>query len=171
MVKWTSSALSLRQQTHCSQHLTPIFDEVVESDTTCPAPVLCEPEVEMNGRLTPLTLPPEAEILHLLNEFFSGTGVIHPYIYRRHVFEAYSTASRSKFHDMRTSLRCLLNMIFAFATYCYDPSCPNPLELFVRSEIFFGRAEVLARSQPAQITDIESGRKNCLYEETLVLGC
>lgn len=158
VASWASSALTLTRQSRHSQHLAPFFNEPFGSQAASIVPDAYRPTSGQPGSLTPLTLPPAKEVFRLLDAFFADTGVILPYIHKRHVEDAYIAASRSQFRNTRTSLRCLLNMAFAFATYCHMSSPPTSREHFTESEIFFGRAQVLAASQEGQLTNIESGQ-------------
>ena len=89
-------------------------------------------------------LPPEEEILLLVDLFFSDTGMLFPYIHKDSLLQTWTTAKRSNFRSIRRSWLCLLNMIMAFAT-CISARQDLPVQVSAaNAEIFFNRAYALA---------------------------
>ena len=60
-------------------------------------------------------LPPEATILRLVDMFFSGTGLLFPYIYKKSVLDGLIDIRMGR-NGVRRTWLCLLNIIMAFAT-------------------------------------------------------
>ena len=89
-------------------------------------------------------LPSEKEILHLVDLFFSDTGMLFPYIHKDGLLQTWTTAKSNNFRSIRRSWLCLLNMIMAFAT-CVSASHDLPVEVSAcNAEIYFKRAYALA---------------------------
>jgi hypothetical protein len=60
-------------------------------------------------------LPPEAKIIRLVDMFFSSTGMLFPYIYKKSVLDGL-VEMRTRQCGVRRTWLCLLNIIMAFAT-------------------------------------------------------
>jgi hypothetical protein len=83
-------------------------------------------------------LPPETKIIHLVNLFFSGTGLLFPYIYKKSVFDGLTEMKTTQFYGVRRSWLCLLNTIMAFATcvtatpYGRKENCASEADIFLQ---------------------------------------
>ena len=89
-------------------------------------------------------LPSEEEVLHLVDLFFSDTGMLFPYIHKDGLLQTWATAKSNSFRSIRRSWLCLLNMIMAFAT-CVSASHDLPVEVSAaNAEVYFMRAYALA---------------------------
>ena len=96
------------------------------------------------NRIDACVLPPEEEVLHLIDLFFSDTGMLFPYIHKGDLLQTWTTAKCNNFRSIRRSWLCLLNMIMAFAT-CVSASHDLPVEVSAdNAEIYFERAYALA---------------------------
>lgn len=104
------------------------------------------------------SLPSESRALHLIQLFFSDTGMLFPYIHEQEILRTYSTARRNRFVSVSRSWLCLLNVIFAFATYISarpdQPAEKNAAE----SEVFMERAQALADEIELKSANLESGK-------------
>ncbi|KIV85748.1 hypothetical protein PV11_01410 [Exophiala sideris] len=102
------------------------------------------------------SLPPEDRALHLIRLFFSDTGMLFPYIHEEGILRTYATARRNRFAGVSRSWLCLLNVIFAFATYISarpdQPAEKNAAE----SGIFIERAQALAAEIELKSASLET---------------
>lgn len=104
-----------------------------------------------------LALPPDTEVLHLIQLFFSDTGMLFPYIHKDSVLNTFAEARESNFASVRRSWLCLLNMILAFAT-CVSARPDLPVEQnAAASEVFCRRAQALAGNFAFKPANIEIG--------------
>ena len=62
-------------------------------------------------------LPPKSKIINLVNRFFTETGMLFPYIYKKWVLDGLAGMNLTHLHGVRRSWLCLLNTIMAFATF------------------------------------------------------
>lgn len=103
------------------------------------------------------SLPSESRALHLIRLFFSDTGMLFPYIHEQDIMRTYSAARRNKFTAVSRSWLCLVNVIFAFATYISarpeQPAEKNAAE----SEVFIERAQALSVDIDLKSANLESG--------------
>lgn len=106
------------------------------------------------------SLPYEDRALHLIKLFFSDTGMLFPYIHEEGILRTYAAARRNRFAAVSRSWLCLLNTIFAFATYVSarpdQPAEKNAAE----SEIFIERAQALATEIELKSASLETGKHN-----------
>lgn len=113
-------------------------------------------------------LPAEQDALRLIGLFFNDTGVLFPYVYKPDVLEAYASAKAKRFVGVSRPVLCLLNIIFAFATYI----SLNPETLAEEdaraAEAFFQRARQLAydhQAYPANLTMLQAILLMCMYRQ------
>jgi hypothetical protein len=112
----------------------------------------------MSSAVDIYTLPPEAEMLHLIRLFFSDTGTLFPYISEQALLETFSLAKRNNFTSVRRSWLCLLNMILAFAT-CVSARPNLPVEMSAaESDVFFQRAQTLSGKMAFKSANLEIGQ-------------
>ncbi|RFU80733.1 transcriptional regulatory gal4 [Trichoderma arundinaceum] len=101
------------------------------------------------------SLPPEADILHLIRLFFADTGMLFPYVHEGSLLEEFAVAKRNNFTSIRRSWLCLLNMILAFAT-CVSARPDLPVERnAAESDIFFKRAQALSGKMAFRTANVE----------------
>lgn len=106
----------------------------------------------MARHINVLSLPAEARALHLIKLFFSDTGMLFPYIHEQAILRTYSAARRNRFTAVSRSWLCLINVIFAFATYISARPDQSAEKNAAESEIFIGRAQALS----AEIVELKS---------------
>lgn len=110
------------------------------------------------------SLPSESRALHLIRLFFSDTGMLFPYIHEQDVLRTYSAARRNKFTAVSRSWLCLVNVIFAFATYISarpdQPAEKNAAE----SEVFIERAQALSVDIDLKSANLESGEYSRVFQ-------
>jgi hypothetical protein len=90
------------------------------------------------------SLPAEARALHLIRLFFSDTGMLFPYIHEQAILRTYSAARQSRFTAVSRSWLCLINVIFAFATYISANPDQSAEKNAAESEVFIERAQALS---------------------------
>ncbi|KAK4944001.1 hypothetical protein LTR10_016522 [Elasticomyces elasticus] len=104
------------------------------------------------------SLPPEDRALHLIRLFFSDTGMLFPYIHEEGVLRTYATARRNRFAGVSRSWLCLLNVIFAFATYISARPDQPAEKTAAESGIFIERAQALAAEIELKSASLETGK-------------
>ncbi|PNP47973.1 hypothetical protein THARTR1_10392 [Trichoderma harzianum] len=107
------------------------------------------------------SLPPEADMLHLIRLFFADTGMLFPYVHEGSLLEEFAAAKQNNFTSIRRSWLCLLNMILAFAT-CVSARPDLPVERnAAESDVFFKRAQALSGKMAFRTANVEIGKKDC----------
>ncbi|KAL7908084.1 fungal-specific transcription factor domain-containing protein [Trichoderma velutinum] len=101
------------------------------------------------------SLPPEADMLHLIRLFFADTGMLFPYVHEGSLLEEFAAAKQNNFTSIRRSWLCLLNMILAFAT-CVSARPDLPVERnAAESDVFFKRAQALSGKMAFRTANVE----------------
>ncbi len=144
----------------CSRHAgnglneTTLVSRAVSPVTTLPSetsPVA--PRHGVNYR----SLPSESRALHLIRLFFSDTGLLFPYVHEEGVLRAYAAARQNRFMAVGKSFLCLVNVIFAFATYISARPDQTAEKNAAESEIFIERAQALVSDIELKSTNLETG--------------
>ncbi|KAK8224476.1 fungal-specific transcription factor domain-containing protein [Phyllosticta capitalensis] len=99
---------------------------------------------------------PEADELRLIDDFFSNTGLIFPFIHER--------TFRLRYHDMRQdqtkpvqkSWLALLNMVLAFAVSASTRTDFSAIDRQRESDAFYRRALHLSRGQMMRCSSLET---------------
>ncbi|KAH0831548.1 hypothetical protein FOPE_00461 [Fonsecaea pedrosoi] len=138
----TSATLkAMGQSRHSESGLNqPIVSRVASPVTT----TLSETSPIAKHHINIRSLPPEARALHLIRLFFSDTGMLFPYIHEQDILRTYSAARRNRFSAVSRSWLCLVNAIFAFATYISAKPDQSAEKNAAESEIFIERAQALS---------------------------
>ncbi|OAL32981.1 hypothetical protein AYO22_00066 [Fonsecaea multimorphosa] len=102
------------------------------------------------------SLPPEERALHLIRLFFSDTGMLFPYIHEQDILRTYSAARRNRFTAVSRSWLCLINAIFAFATYISAKPDQSAEKNAAESEIFIERAQALSAEIEMKSASLET---------------
>ena len=102
------------------------------------------------------SLPAENRALHLIKLFFSDTGMLFPYIHEQEIVRTYSAARRSRFTVVSRSWLCLINVIFAFATYISAKPDQSAEKNAAESEVFIERAQALAAEIDMKSASLET---------------
>ncbi len=114
------------------------------------------PSANSRSKIDPCVLPPEEEILHLVELFFSDTGMLYPYIHKEGLLQTWATAKGNNFRSVRRSFLGLLNMILAFAT-CVSATRHLPVETCAaNADVFFKRAYALAGNVAFTLGNLET---------------
>ncbi|KAL7917029.1 fungal-specific transcription factor domain-containing protein [Trichoderma austrokoningii] len=101
------------------------------------------------------SLPPEADMLHLIRLFFADTGMLFPYVHEGSLLQEFAFAKQNNFTSIRRSWLCLLNMILAFAT-CVSARPDLPVERnAAESDVFFKRAQALSGKMAFRTANVE----------------
>lgn len=103
------------------------------------------------------SLPSESRALHLIRLFFSDTGMLFPFIHEEGVLRTYAAARQNRFAAVGRSWLCLLNVIFAFATYISARPDQSAEKNAAESEIFIERAQALAAEIELKSANLETG--------------
>ena len=85
-------------------------------------------------------LPSERKIIHLVNSFFSSTGLLFPYIYKKHVLDGLVGMKNTQLYEVRRSWLCLLNTIMAFATCVTSAPQDRKADSVAQADVFLQRA-------------------------------
>ena len=102
------------------------------------------------------SLPAESRALLLIKLFFSDTGMLFPYIHEQDILRTYSAARRSRFTVVSRSWLCLVNVIFAFATYISAKPDQSAEKNAAESEIFIERAQALSAEIEMKSASLET---------------
>ena len=91
--------------------------------------------------------------------YFSNTGTIFPFIDEQRILNAYTTARKHGFYGVSRSQLCILNLVFAFATFLNARPKQGASIKIAESESFYQRAHALATSNndSLRFADIETG--------------
>ena len=104
------------------------------------------------------SMPAEARALHLIQLFFSDTGMLFPYIHEQGILRTYSAARQSRFTAVSRSWLCLINVIFAFATYISAKPDQSAEKNAAESEVFIERAQALSAEMEMKSASLETGK-------------
>ena len=83
-------------------------------------------------------LPPQPKIVQLVDIFFSGMGLLFPYIHQKSVLDSISEIDKIQPVEIKRTRLCLLNTIMAFATCVTGksderrPNCAAEADLFLQ---------------------------------------
>lgn len=108
-------------------------------------------------------LPSPNTIIQLVNKFFSETGLIFPYIYKKAIYDGINHIKHRRFWEIRRSWLSLLNTILAFATVL-TPSHERREDNIFKADRFLQRALQLLPNvalQPANIEIRKLGLPRC----------
>lgn len=105
-------------------------------------------------------LPPQPEMVRLVNLFFGNTGILFPYIYKKRVFDNLATMSLADPSEVRHSWLCLLNTIMAFATCLAEMPIHRAKRDGTRASAFLQRALELLPNMMARPADLETRKSN-----------
>jgi hypothetical protein len=111
------------------------------------------------------SLPTEGRALNLIKLFFSDTGLLFPYIHEQDILRTYSAARRHRFTAVSRSWLCLVNVIFAFATYISAKPDQSAEKNAAESEIFIERAQSLAAEIEMKSASLETGKFSVSRDE------
>ena len=102
-------------------------------------------------------LPTEDRVLHLLELYFSDTGILYPFISEQHVRSGYNTVKEQNFVSITRPFLGLLSAIFAVAILVKADPSRNISQNTAEAEVYFHRGLCLASDCALQSTDIETG--------------
>lgn len=109
------------------------------------------------------SLPPEDQTRRLIDEYFSNTGLLFPYIHKSTFLETYQEMMSTDLRRVRRSWLGLLNMILAMATSAtYSSDLTSP-QRAAKSGVFFLRALGLCESQMRSGGSLEIGNHFHFY--------
>jgi hypothetical protein len=152
----TSATLrAIGQSRHSENEVNqPIVSRVASPVTTTLSETSPISRLHVNVR----SLPTEARALHLIKLFFSDTGMLFPYIHEQDILRTYSAARRNRFTAVSRSWLCLVNVIFAFATYISARPDQSAEKNAAESEIFIERAQALSAEIEMKSASLETGK-------------
>ncbi|KAJ9502334.1 hypothetical protein H2202_002399 [Exophiala xenobiotica] len=150
----TSASLkAIGQSRHAENGLSQaIVSRAVSPVTTLP------PETSPFARhgINIRSLPPEKRALHLIKLFFLDTGMLFPYVHETGVLGTFVAVRRNRYTAVSRSWLCLLNVIFAFATYLSARPDQTAEQNAAESEIFIERAQALASEIEMKSASLET---------------
>ena len=103
-------------------------------------------------------LPPDAETLQLIEQYFLDTGTLFPYLHRETFLQTYAQAKWNNFKTIRRTWLGLLNMVLALVT---STTVRRDIDAGRRSElsdIYYHRAAGLCEKQIMRGTSLEIGK-------------
>ncbi|KPI35291.1 putative transcriptional regulatory protein [Cyphellophora attinorum] len=101
-------------------------------------------------------LPPADYGLRLLELFFADSGTLFPYIHREGLLASYQALFRQKPPSIPGTFMCLLNTIFAMATYHSSRDELDHHDALLESDVFYSRAKLLASKLDLEHTDTQT---------------
>ncbi|KAH7356200.1 fungal-specific transcription factor domain-containing protein [Pyrenochaeta sp. MPI-SDFR-AT-0127] len=113
-------------------------------------------------RLDSCGLPPQQEILGLIDVFFENTGRFFPYLYKPHLLSNLAAMRSNRFQGIERSQICVLYLVLAFAT----SHCPSGTPALIQQE----RGDVYLRMALALIPDIKPTLNNLESMQALLLA-
>jgi len=105
--------------------------------------------------LSPTMLPQDDIMERLIQEYFSNTGMLFPYIHEATFMETYHAVKNSGFTGVRRTWLGLLNIILAMAARA-DASRSDTAQASADAELFFRRARELCGTQMLRGTTLET---------------
>lgn len=102
-------------------------------------------------------LPPWQRATALIEHFFSDTGMLFPYISKSYITSSYEAARTRNFSGVKRSWLCLLNMIFAFATFTKISPHESMENNILSSKPYFNRAHELLFESKFRLADLNLG--------------
>lgn len=151
----TSVSLKAIGQT---RHSDTTVNQPIVSRAVSPVTTLSETSPSARHSINVRSLPPEPRALHLIRLFFSDTGMLFPYIHEQAILRTYSAARKNGFTAVSRSWLCLLNVIFAFATYISARPDQSVWKNAAESKIFMERAQALSAELELKSANLETGK-------------
>lgn len=102
-------------------------------------------------------LPPTVEIERLVENFFSNTGLLFPYIHHTEFLKTLRQAKRTDFKTVRRSWLSLLYMILAMATSAEALPTTDVAGRFGRAENFYSQSKTLCLDLVMNGASVETG--------------
>lgn len=101
------------------------------------------------------TLPPEYEIIDMVDKFFASTGQLFPYLHKPTILKSLASMRMSGFQNVKRSQLCILNLIMALA--CVFGTHDLPItERVDKGNVFLSRGLVLLQQDLAKSASLES---------------
>ena len=107
--------------------------------------------------IDPCVLPLEADIRRMIHAYFTGVGLVFPYIHEQTFRRSYEEVSTDGFKRFRRAWLALLNMMFALVKGLEKNSSNQVDELLGQSDIFYRRALGLCTKEMLRGSNIETG--------------
>ncbi|KAJ4680160.1 hypothetical protein HRR95_003879 [Exophiala dermatitidis] len=139
-----------------SRHLGNAINQPIVSRAVSPVTTLSDSPPMTRQAVNIRSLPSESRALHLIRLFFSDTGMLFPYIHEQEILRTYSAARKNRFAAVSRSWLCLLNGIFAFATYISARPDQSVWKNAAESEIFMERAQALSADIELKSANLET---------------
>lgn len=109
-------------------------------------------------KVNPFALPAEAEVLRLIQKFFTTTGLLFPYLDEGTFVKTYQQSVSSNVCTPRRSWLALLNVVLAMATHTGWDRRTNASNIGDHSDLFFQRALLLCEVDMRCATSLEIGQ-------------
>ncbi|KAH8689695.1 fungal-specific transcription factor domain-containing protein [Talaromyces proteolyticus] len=109
-------------------------------------------------------LPSEHQSWELIENYFSKTGQLLPFIHEQSFCETYFQMKRNDFTKVRRTWLGLLNIVFAIAMSLYNDSDIPAQKRIDQSDIFYQRANALCDRESRRNTSLE------MVQYLLILG-
>jgi hypothetical protein len=104
-------------------------------------------------------LPPHDHGLRLLELFFADSGMLFPYIHQEGLLASYQATFMQRPLSISSTFICLLNAIFAMATYHSIRDELDHRDALAESDVFYSRAKLLASKLDLEHANIQTGRR------------
>ncbi|RVX68353.1 hypothetical protein B0A52_07353 [Exophiala mesophila] len=143
----STTTISTQRNAH-TQHLA--------TNMSRPASPPVAPGPQVDKTPNPRILPPQEDILRMVEAFFSVTGMFFPFIHKRSVINMVEEMSITRFSCVPQSWLCLLNAIMAIGTSLsvgQDDTLKHQEE---ESSVYFQRALILSPWTLSNPTNLEA---------------
>ncbi|KAJ0418320.1 fungal-specific transcription factor domain-containing protein [Aspergillus carlsbadensis] len=101
-------------------------------------------------------LPSEAQGLRLIRLYFADTGMVFPYMHEEEVLTSYQAVIMQRTLHISRTFSCLLNAIFATATYISVRKNLDHQEALAESDNFYARAKLLASKLDLECSNVQT---------------
>lgn len=109
--------------------------------------------------VNPFHVPPTAQALELLEQYFANTGLLFPYIHRESFLNAYHELHNNNFREVRRSWLGLFNMIMAMSIKTSLHIDISSQQRRTSPDLYFHRAMALCEKQIRTGTSLEIGKQ------------
>lgn len=127
--------------------------------STSPTPFHANYPDAVSIEAEPFILPAQQDTLHLIELYFSTTGILFPYIDKAGFLQTYRQLTSTNIVSVRRPWLGLLNVVLAMATSVntgYDDAL-SAQERTSKSDVYFRRAFMLCDRQLRHGTSVEIG--------------
>lgn len=148
---------AFRSRSQHQRNIVHASEERLVSQMPSPQASVFAPTPATPASSSPCVLPSETHAMTMIQRFFADTGMLFPFISKEFIVNSYQAARATNYRRVKRSWLCLLNMIFAFATFTHSPGHRSMEKNIVESKVFFNRAQDLLAEWKLRLADLEVG--------------